>query len=149
MYQIVPLLLALALLITWTGPADPGNRIAAANAADGLAEQVLVYHQAAIAYVATNPSTAGVFDPGTLPTRWTTSGIASCAKSGVVATYVTVPGTVSGPAVTAAVGRLWGGYPLVGQALANKVTSPFTGASVSLPCAVPNYTPVVLSQVGG
>jgi hypothetical protein len=149
MYQVIPLLLAFALLIPWTGPSDPGNRIAAANAADGLAEQALIYHQAVLAYVAANPNTSGTVDPGTLPDRWTAAAVVSCAKSGTVVTYATVPTTLSAPAVAAAIGRLWGGYPLVGQAISNKLTNPFTGASIALPCAVPNYSPVVLSQVGG
>jgi hypothetical protein len=149
MYQVFPLLLALALLMPWTGPADPGNRIAAANAADGLAEQALIYHQAAIAYVHANPTTNGAVTPGILPDRWTATTAASCAKSGAVATYVTVPTTLSGSSVAGAMGRLWGGYPLVGQAISNKLTNPFTGNSIALPCAMPNYTPVILSQVGG
>jgi hypothetical protein len=149
MYQIIPILLVLAFLVPWTGPADPGNRIAAANAADGLAEQALIYHQAALAYVQANPTADGAVTPGTLPDRWVAVTVASCAKSGAVATYVTVPTTISSSAVAAAIGRLWGGYPLVGQALANKLTNPFTGTSIALPCGVPNYTPVVLSQVGG
>jgi hypothetical protein len=148
MYQVIPLLLALALLIPWTGPSDPGNRIAVANAADGLAEQALIYHQAALAYVAANPTTDGAVMPGTLPDRWSAATVASCASSGAVATYVTVPTTISSSAVAAAMGRLWAGYPLVGQALANKLTNPFTGTSIALPCSVPNYTPVMLSQVG-
>jgi hypothetical protein len=149
MYQVIPLLLALAMLIPWTGPADPGNQIAAGNAADGVAEQVLVYHQAALAYVSANPIASGTIDPGTLPDHWTASAVASCVKSGMVATYVAVPSTVSGPAVAAGMGRRWGGYPLVGQAISNKLTNPFTGAAIALPCAVPDDTPVVLSQVGG
>jgi hypothetical protein len=148
MYQIVPLLLALAMLIPWTGPADPGNRIAAANAADGLAEQLLIYQQAAIAYVMASPSASGVL-PISLPPGWAVAGIAACAKARIVATYVTVPSTVSKPAVAAAVVRLWGGYPLAGQSLANAVTNPMTGFSLSLPCAVPDGTPVLVSQAGG
>ena len=148
MYQVVPLLLALALLMPWTGPADPGNRIAAANAADGLAEQALIYHQAALAYVAANPAVSGVLTLGALP-QWTTGSVASCAKSGAVATYVAVPASVSVPAIAAAIGHLWGGYPLVGQSVSNKLTNAFTGASIALPCAIPDYTPVVVSQVGG
>jgi hypothetical protein len=149
MYQVAPLLLALALLMPWTGPADPGNRIAAANAADGLAEQALIYHQAALAYVAQNPGATGAISPGSLPSAWTVAIVAACIKSGGVATYVAVPTTVSSSAVASAMGRMWGGYPLVGQAQSNKLTNPFTGASTALPCAVPNGAPVVFSQAGG
>lgn len=149
MYQLIPLLLAIAMLMPWNGPADPGNRMAAANAADGLAAQALIYHQAALAYVAANPGASGAVVPATLPDRWTAASIASCAKAGAVATYAAVPTTLSAPAVAAAMGRLWGGYPVVGQAISNKLTNPFTGTSIALPCAMPNYTPVVLSQVGG
>jgi len=149
MYQLVPLLLALALLMPWTAPADPGNRIAAADAADGLAQQALIYHQAAVAYVLTNPSTGGVVTGLALPAGWSASGIASCAKGQVVATYVTVPATVSKPAVAAAIARLWGGYPVAGQAAAGTLVNPFTGASLLLPCAIPDQTPVIVSQAGG
>jgi hypothetical protein len=149
MYQVVPLLLALALLMPWTSPADPGNRVAAANAADGLTEQALIYHQAALAYVALNPGIAGAVSSGALPTGWNAPTIASCTKSGMVATYIGVPTTVSGSAVASAMGRLWGGYPLVGQAQSNRLTNPFTGASTVLPCAIPNGAPVIFSQAGG
>ena len=148
MYQVAPLLLVLAMLMPWTGPADPGNRVAAANAADGLATQLLIYHQAAVAYVLANPGAAGVVTP-VLRAGWTTTAIASCVKAQVVATYVTVPATVSKPAVAAALGRLWGGYPLAGQAAGNALTNPFSGASTALPCAVSNQTPVIVSQAGG
>jgi hypothetical protein len=149
MYQVIPLLLAFAMLMPWTGPADPGNRIAAANAADGLAEQALVYHQAALAYVVANPSANGVVRPGALPSGWTTTAIASCAKSGVVATYVTVPTTVSKPAVAAAMGKLWGGFPVVGQSASNALINPYTGTPLTMPCAIPDQTPVIYSQAGG
>jgi hypothetical protein len=86
---------------------------------------------------------------GVLPDYWSVASAASCAKANVVATYVTVPTTVSGSAVAAAMGRLWGGYPLVGQAIANKLTNPFTGSALALPCAIPNQTPVIVSQAGG
>jgi hypothetical protein len=148
MYQVVPLLLALAMLMPWTGPADPGDRIAAANAADGIADQMLIYQQAAIAYVMANPSASGVL-PISLPSGWAVAGIGACAKSQTVATYATVPSTVSKPAVAAAAGRLWGGYPLVGQSLSNALTNTMTGLSLSLPCAVPDGTPVLMSQAGG
>ena len=95
MYQLIPLLLALAMLMPWTGPSDPGNRMAAANAADGLAEQALIYHQAAVAYVLANPGANGVLTSLTLPAGWSPSGIAACASGQAVATYVTVPSTVS------------------------------------------------------
>lgn len=148
MYQLAPFLLILAMLVPWTGPADPGNRMAAANAADGLAEQVLIYHQAAIAYVLANPGASGVVTP-TLPAGWSMAGIASCAKAQVVATYVTAPSTVSKPAVAAAISRLWGGYPLAGQVAGNAMTNPFTAASTATPCAMANQTPAVVSQAGG
>ena len=148
MYQIVPLLLALAMLMPWTGPADPGGRIAAANAADGMAEQMLIYQQAAIAYVMANPSASGVL-PISLPPGWAVAGIAACAKAQTIATYATVPTTVSKSGVAAAVGRLWGGYPLAGQSLANAVANPITGLRLSLPCAVPDGTPILVSQAGG
>jgi hypothetical protein len=80
MYQIFPLLLALALLMPWTGPADPGNRMAAANAADGLAIQALAYHQAALAYVTANPAANGPVIPIALSARWSVSGVSSCAS---------------------------------------------------------------------
>jgi hypothetical protein len=149
MYQVVPLLLALALLIAWTGPADPGNRMAAANAADGLAEQALIYHQAAVAYVLANPGVSGVLTGLALPPVWSASGITACARGQVVATYVTVPSTVSKPAVAAAMARLWGGYPLVGQTAASTLTNSFTGVSLALPCPVPDQTPAIVSQAGG
>lgn len=149
MYQLVPLLLTIALLLPWVGPADPGGRVAAANAADGLAEQGLIYHQAALAAAAASPGMIGPVTVGALPDHWSTASAASCAKANVVATYVSVPSTVSGPAVASAMGRLWGGYPLVGQALGNKVINPFTGSALTLPCAIPNQTPVIVSQVGG
>ncbi len=148
MYQVVPLLLILAMLMPWTGPADPGNRMAAANSADGLAEQVLIYHQAAVAYVLANPGANGVVVPS-LPAGWSGSGIASCAKAQVVATYVTVPSTVSKSALAAALARLWGGYPLVGQVAGNALTNPFTGASTATSCAVTSQTPAIVSQAGG
>ncbi len=148
MYQLVPLLLALAMLMPWTGPADPGNRMAAANAADGLATQMLIYHQAAVAYVLANPGDNGSVAP-TLPAGWTASGIASCVKARTVATFATVPSTVSKPAVAAALGRLWGGYPLAGQVAGNALTNPVTGASLSMPCAIVNQTPAIASQAGG
>lgn len=148
MYQVAPLLLVLAMLMPWTGPADPGNRVAAANAADGLAAQLLIYHQAALAYVLANPGADGVVTPA-LPVGWTTTGIASCVKTPVVATYVIVPATVSKPAVAAAVARLWGEYPLAGQAAGSTLTNPFSGASTALPCAVSNQAPAIVSQVGG
>jgi len=149
MYQVIPLLLAVALLMPWTGPADPGNRMAAANAADGLAEQVLIYHQAAVATVLADPGASGAVKPGGLPSGWATTAIASCAGSGMVATYVTVPTTISKPAVAAAMGRLWGGFPVVGQSASNTLTNPYTGAPLTIPCAVPDQTPVIYSQAGG
>lgn len=149
MYQVIPLLLAFAMLMPWTGPADPGNRMAAANAADGLAEQALIYHQAAVAYVIANPGASGVVSPSSLPPGWSTTGVASCAKSQIVATYVTVPTTVSGAALAAAMGRLWGGYPLVGQAASKALANPYTGLPLSLPCVVPDETPVIVNQAGG
>lgn len=149
MYQIVPVLLAVALFLPWTGPSDPGNRIAAANAADGLAAQALIYHQAAVAYVLGYPGASGIVRPIGLPPGWSTATVASCAQSGAIATYLTVPTTISSSAVAEALGRLWGGYPLVGQARANTLTNPFTGTSVTIPCAVPDYTPVIYSQAGG
>ena len=148
MYQVVPLLLAFAMLIPWTGPADPGNRVAAANAADGLAEQALIYHQAAVAYVLANPAASGVVTP-TLPTGWSASGVASCVKAQMVATYVNVPTTVSKPAVAAAMARRWGGYPVVGQSAASAIINPFTGLSLALPCAIADQTPAIVSQAGG
>jgi hypothetical protein len=149
MYQIIPLLLAFAMLVPWTGPADPGNRMAAANAADGLAAQVLIYHQAAIAFVLANPGTSGIVKGLALPPGWSAPAVAACATGRIVATYITVPSTVSKPAVAAAMGRLWGGYPVAGQTAASALTNPFTGALLSLPCAVPDQTPAIVSQVGG
>ena len=148
MYQVAPLLLVLAMLMPWASPADPGNRMAAANAADGLAQQVLVYHQAAIAYVLAHPGASGVLSV-VPPAGWTVSGVAACAKARAVATYVTVPSTVSKPALAAAIARLWGGYPLAGQAAGNALTNPFSGTSTALPCAVSHQTPVIVSQAGG
>jgi len=148
MYQIVPLLLAFAMLMPWTGPTDPGNRMAAANAADGLAEQALIYHQAAVAYVVAHPGTSGAV-PVMLPAGWTATAVATCAKARVVATYVAVPSTVSKPAVAAAMARIWGGYPLAGQSLGSAVTNPASGTSLSLPCAVADQAPVLVSQAGG
>ena len=149
MYQVVPLLLALAMLMPWTGSADPGNRMAAANAADGLAEQALIYHQAVLAYVTANPTASGVVTPLALPAGWSASGIAACARGQIVATYITVPSTVSKSAVAAAMAKLWGGYPVTGQTAASALTNPITGASVSIPCAVPDQTPAIVTQVGG
>jgi hypothetical protein len=148
MYQLIAPLLAFAMLMPWTGPADPGNRMAAANAADGLAEQTLIYHQAAIAYVQAHPDASGIV-PVSLPNGWTAFGIAACAQGQVVVTYATVPSTISKPALSAAMGRLWGAYALAGQALGNAMTNPMTGLSLSLPCAVPDQTPVLVSQAGG
>jgi hypothetical protein len=148
MYQVVPFLLALAMLIPWSGPADPGSRIAAANAADGLAEQALIYHQAAVAYVLAHPGVSGTV-PVVLPAGWEMAGIAACAKARSVATYVTVPPTVSKPAVAAAMARLWGGYPLAGQSLADMLRNPMAGTSLPLPCRTPDQTPVLISQAGG
>lgn len=149
MYQLVPLLLTIALLLPWVGPADPGGRVAAANAADGLAQQVLIYHQVALAAATASPGMIGPVTVGALPDHWGAASAASCAKGNVVVTYVSVPSTVSAPAVASAMGRLWGGYPLVGQALGNKLINPFTGTALTLPCAIPNQTPVIVSQVGG
>lgn len=148
MYQLVPLLLVVAMLMPWTSPADPGNRIAASNAADGLAEQALVYHQGAVAFVLAHPTFIGPV-PVTLPAGWTANAVTACAKARVVATYVTVPSTISRPAVAAAMARLWGGYPLAGQALADKVTEPMSGSSLLLPCVIADQAPVLLSQAGG
>jgi hypothetical protein len=149
MYSLVPLLLMVAMIMPWLGPSDPGDRIAAAAAADGLAEQGLIYHQAALAVAMANPGMTGAVTVGVLPDRWSATSVASCAKANLVATYMTVPGTVSAPAVAEAMARLWGGYPLVGQSVGNKLTNPFTGAELALPCAIPNQTPVIVSQVGG
>ena len=149
MYLVIPLLLALALFMPWTGPADPGNRMAAANAADGLAEQALIYHQAAVAYVLANPATSGTVTPAGLPASWTTTAVKACANAKIVVTYVTVPTTISKPAVASAVGRLWGGFPIVGQSTSNTVTNPYTGLGLPLPCVVPDRTPVISSQAGG
>jgi len=149
MYLVIPLLLAVALFLPWIGPADPENRIAAANAADGLAEQALIYHQAAIAYVLANPGTNGLVNPGNLPLGWTTTEIASCANAKGVATFVTVPTTLSKPAVAAAMGKLWGGFPIVGQSASSSLTSPYTGLPLALPCAVPDQSPVIYTQAGG
>jgi hypothetical protein len=148
MYQVIPLLLVFAMLMPWTGPSDPGNRMAAANAADGLAERALIYHQTALAYVMAHPGTSGAV-PVSLPAVWTSSGIAACAKVGLVETSVTVPTTLSKPAVAAAMARLWGGYPLAGLSLANALTNPVTGTALSLPCVVADQTPVLVSQAGG
>jgi hypothetical protein len=148
MYQVVPLLLILAMLMPWTSPADPGNRIAAANAADGLAEQLLIYHQAAISYVLANPRATGVVVPA-LPAGWSSSGIASCAKAQIVVTYAAVPSTVSKPAVAAAMARLWGRYPLAGQVAGNALTNPVTGVATATPCAIADQTPAIVSQAGG
>jgi hypothetical protein len=149
MYQVIPLLLAFAMLMPWTGPADPGNRIAAANAADGLAEQALIYHQAAVAFVLANPGASGVVPPSSLPPGWSTTEIASCVKSQIVATYVTVPTTVSAAAVAGAMGRLWGTYPIVGQAASQSMTNAYTGTALALPCSVPDQAPTIVSQAGG
>jgi hypothetical protein len=149
MYQLVPLLLAVALLIPWTGTADPGGRMAAANAADGLAEQALIYHQAAIAYVLAHPDATGVLAGLAVPARWSVFGIEACVQGRTLATAVTVPATVSAPAVAAAMGRLWGGYPLAGQASSGSLINPFTAASLPLPCPVPDRTPVIVSRAGG
>jgi hypothetical protein len=149
MYQLIPLLLAVALLMPWLGPADPGNRIAAANAADGLAEQALIYHQAAIRYVLANPSASGVIHPTDLPSGWSIEGIVSCAHAHIVATYVTIPTDLPSPAIAAAMSRLWGRYPIVGQTASSTLINPFTGLAVPLPCPVPEQTPAILSQVGG
>jgi hypothetical protein len=149
MYQVVPLLLVLAMLLPWTGPSDPGNRIGAENAADGLAEDALIYHQAAIAYVLANPGATGILAGLALPAGWSSSGVAACARGRMVATYVTVPPTVSKPAFAAAMARLWGGYPLTGQSAGGAVISPLTGASVALPCFVPDQSPAIVSQAGG
>jgi hypothetical protein len=149
MYLVIPLLLALALLMPWAGPADPGNRMAAANAADGLAEQALIYHQAAVAYVRANPTINGAVTPAGLPAGWATSAIASCANAKIVVTFVAVPATISKPGVAAAMGRLWGGFPVTGQSKSNTLTNPYTGLGLSLPCVVPDYSPVILSQGGG
>jgi hypothetical protein len=149
MYQIVPLLLAFAMLVPWTGPADPGNRMTASNAADGLAEQALIYHQAAIAYVLANPGASGVVTGLMLPAGWSASGLSAYAIGRIVATTVTVPSTVSKPAVAAAMAKLWGGYPVAGQTAGNALVNPITGASLPLPCAVPDHTPAIVSQAGG
>jgi len=149
MYQIVPMLLALAMLMPWTGPTDPGNRMAAANAADGLAADALIYHQAAVAYALANPGASGILAGLALPTGWSASGIAACVRAKTVATYVTVPSTVSKPAVAAAMARLWGGYPLTGQTAGSALIDPYTGASLALPCAVPDQSPAIVSQAGG
>jgi hypothetical protein len=149
MYVVLPLLLAVALFMPWTGPADPGNRMVAANAADGLAEQVLIYHQAALAAVLANPAMSGTVTAAGLPSGWTATGIASCASGRIVATYVAVPTMLSKPAVAAAMGRLWGGFPIAGQSLSNTVTSPYSGLTLAMPCAVPDETPVIYSQAGG
>jgi hypothetical protein len=149
MYQLIPLILALALLIPWTGPADPGGRIAAANAADGLAEQALILHQTAIAYVAAHPGANGLIDSGALPAGWSAQTIVSCAAARAVATYVAVPPQLSKPAVAAALARLWGGFPLVGLARTDTVTNPYTGSQLALPCPIPDQSPVICSQAGG
>ena len=149
MYQLIPRLRMVAVLLPWVGPADPGDRIAAANAAEGLAEQGLIYHQAALSAAAANSGMSGVVTVGGLPDQWISGSAASCAKANVVATYVAVPETISGPAVAEAMGRLWGGYPLVGQAIGNAITNPFTGATLVLPCAIPDGSPVAVSQLGG
>jgi hypothetical protein len=149
MYMVVPLLLALALFMPWTGPADPGNRMAAANSADGLAQQALIYHQAAVAYVRANPNTSGTVTPAGLPAGWTTTAIASCANAKIVVTYVSVPTTISKPAVAAAMGRLWGGFPVVGQSMTSTLTNPYSGLALPFPCVVPDYSPVIYSQAGG
>jgi len=149
MYMVLPLLLAVALFMPWTGPADPRDRMEAANAADGLAEQVLIYHQAAVATVLANPATNGTVTPAGLPSGWTPTGVASCASGRIVATYVTIASTISKPAVAAALGRLWGGFPIAGQSLSNTVTNPYTGLALAIPCAVPDDTPVIYSQAGG
>jgi hypothetical protein len=149
MYMVLSLLLAVALLMPWTGPADPGNRMAAANAADGLAQQALIYHQAAVAYVLAHPSAIGPVTPAGLPSRWTTTSIASCAGGRIVATYIAVPTTISKPAVAAGLSRLWGGFPIAGQSHSNTVTNPYTSLALAIPCAVPDETPVIYSQAGG
>ena len=124
MVWVVPLLLAVALLMPWTGPADPGNRMSTANAADGLAEQALIYHQTAIAFVLANPTTSGAVTPARLPTGWATNAISSCANAEIVVTSVSVPNTISKPAVAAAMGRVWGGFPIVGQSISSTITNP-------------------------
>ena len=149
MYMALPLLLAFALFMPWTGPADPGDRMMAANAAVGLAAQALIYHQAALAYVLANPTASGIVTPAALAAGWTPTGIASCAGAKIVVTYVSAPTTISKPAVAAAMGRLWGGFPVVGQSLSGALTNPYTGLALPLPCAVPDYTPVIYSQAGG
>src|ERR1700761_2760215 len=149
MYQAIPLLFLVAVLMPWMGPADPGSRIAAANAADGLAQQVLIYHQAALAAVRASPGLNAEVPVGTLPDRWTAADVVACVKAGLVATYVAVPSTMSAPAVATAIGRLWGGYALVGQASAGAIFNPMTGETLALPCAVPSQAPVIVSQVGG
>lgn len=149
MYQVIPLLLVLAVLVPWTGAADPGNRMMAANAAAGLAEEALVYHQAAVAYVKRNPGASGVLTGLAVPAGWSASGLVACAQARIVATYVQVPSTVSKPAVAAAMARLWGGYPLAGQATGNAMTNSFTSAPLALPCAVPGQSPAIVSRAGG
>lgn len=147
MYAAIAVLIALAFMLSASAPSDPGDRIAAANRADGLAALALVYHQAAVAYVRANPSTAGALPALALPTGWTATGVAACAASQVVATYVTVPATISAPAVAESMSRQWGGWPLVGQAAANGLVSPY-GAPITLPCNIPNGTPVIISEAG-
>ncbi len=149
MYMALPLLLAVALFMPWTGSADPGDRMMAANAADGLAARALIYHQAALAYVLANPTVSGTVAPGALPAGWSASGIASCVGAKIVVTYVSTPTTISKPAVAAAMGRLWGGFPVVGQSMSSALTNPYTGIALPLPCTVPDYTPVIYSQAGG
>ena len=116
MYAVIPMLIALVLMISASAPSDPGGRTAAANRADGLAAIALEFHQAAVAYVRVNPGTAGALPALALPTGWIATGLAACAASKVVATYVTVPATISASAVASSMSRQWGGWPLAGQA---------------------------------
>ena len=150
MYQLVPLLLTIALLLPWVGPADPGDRIAAANAADGLAEQTLIYHQAALAAVAASPGMTGPVTVGALPDHWSAvSGRilrqGQCRRDlRIRAEHRVRTGGRLGDG--APLGRLSAGRP---GCIGNKLVNPFTGTALTLPCAIPNQTPVIVSQVGG
>ncbi len=129
------LISGVALLSTDSAPRRGEERAAAA------ATQLLLFHQAALAYLDDHPSYGGAMSAATLagylPTNMAASPqLLSVANGGVVGTYFAIP-PLPAPYVAHALGDItWGGW---GAGLvAGGVVQSRRGAVLSVPNGVPN-----------
>jgi hypothetical protein len=116
-----------------------------------LASNLLVQHQAAIAYARAHPGTTGAVPPAQLawPGATAPSGpwVSLLDSAGGVATYAPLPlrGT-SGGQLAAELARITGGAFGTGLSSGGSVLSA-RGTTLPLPTGVPDGVPVVVSSV--